>query len=170
MSRQLQFCKTTTPLFILQTTDYSRLPRTIAPYLSPEIQCEPRQNLKDQMLENTISCSNTTQSVHAAFSIALIQYFLAQYLQIFLQKIIFRGLNVTFCILSPFTDAGGSVFSKGNRVASLDNPTKEPVQIIMLPNDTKARFVRLEMKRKNAILKFREVEIFNGPLLGNSQN
>ena len=44
--------------FILQTTDYSRLPRTIAPYLSPEIQCEPRQNLKDQMLENTISCSN----------------------------------------------------------------------------------------------------------------
>lgn len=73
-------------------------------------------------------------------------------------------------MLSPFTEAGGSVFNKGNRVASLDNPTKEPVQTITLPNDTKARFVTLELKRKNAILKFREVEIYNGPLLGNSQN
>ena len=61
-------------------------------------------------------------------------------------------------------------FNKGNVIASLDYPTKESVQTITLPKDTKARYVTLELKRANAILKFREVEVYNGPLLGNSRN
>lgn len=68
------------------------------------------------------------------------------------------------------TDVGENGFGKGNRVASLDNPTKESVQTITLPKDTKARFVTLELKRRNAILKFREVEIYNRPLPGNSHH
>ena len=61
-------------------------------------------------------------------------------------------------------------FGKGNVIASLDNPTKESVQTITLPKDTKARYVTLEMKMAKDILKFREVEVYNGPLLGNSRN
>ncbi|KAL9970891.1 hypothetical protein ACROYT_G023346 [Oculina patagonica] len=61
-------------------------------------------------------------------------------------------------------DAG---FNKGKKVASLDNPTKEPVQTITLPEDTKARYVTIELKDRGtwAELKFREVEIYNGPFL-----
>ena len=59
-------------------------------------------------------------------------------------------------------------FGKGNVIASLENPTKESVQTITLPKDTKARYVTLELA--NAILRFREVEVYNGPLLGNSLN
>ena len=61
-------------------------------------------------------------------------------------------------------------FGKGRVVASLDYPTEESVQTITLPKDTKARYVTLELKRENPILKFREVEVYNGPLLGNSRN
>jgi len=68
------------------------------------------------------------------------------------------------------TDDGENGFGEGKYVAKLDNPTKETVQTITLPKDTKARFVTLDLKRKNAILKFREVEIYNGPLLGNILN
>jgi len=65
------------------------------------------------------------------------------------------------------TDASENGFGKGKSVATLDNPTKDSVQTITLPKDTKARFVTLDLKRRNAILKFREVEIYNGSL-GNS--
>jgi len=68
-----------------------------------------------------------------------------------------------------FTDVGGKGFGEGSEIASLANPTKESVQTITLRKDTKARFVTLDLKRRNAILKFREVEIYNGPL-GNSPN
>ena len=62
-------------------------------------------------------------------------------------------------------------FGKGNVVASLDYPTQESVQTITLPKDTKARYVTLDLfSQNNLYLKFREVEIYNGPLLGNSRN
>ena len=57
-------------------------------------------------------------------------------------------------------------FGKGNVVASLDYPTQESVQTIILPKDTKARYVTLDLIKENRILKFREVEVYNGPLLG----
>ena len=53
-------------------------------------------------------------------------------------------------------------------MASLDSPTTEPVQTIILPKNTKARFVTLAIQRKDVELMFREVEIYNGPLLGNN--
>ena len=56
---------------------------------------------------------------------------------------------------------------KGKRVAVLDNPTKEQVQTITLPKNTKAQSVTLMIERKTANLKFREVEIYSGPLQGN---
>ena len=68
------------------------------------------------------------------------------------------------------TDVGEDSFGEGKSVATLDNPTKDSVQAITLPKDTKARFVTLDLKRRNVLLKFREVEIYNGPLLGNSRN
>ena len=67
------------------------------------------------------------------------------------------------------TDVSEDGFGKGKSVAWLDNPTKESVQTIELPNNIKARFVTLNKDKKNAILKFREVEIYNGPL-GNRRN
>jgi len=68
------------------------------------------------------------------------------------------------------TDVSENGFGEGKIVATLDNPTRDPVQTLTLPKDTKARFVTLDLERRNAILKFREVEIYNGPLLGNSRN
>ncbi|KAL9970901.1 hypothetical protein ACROYT_G023357 [Oculina patagonica] len=61
-------------------------------------------------------------------------------------------------------DAG---FNKGKSVASLKNPTQEPVQTLTLPKDTKARYVTIELKKlhTSSKLDFREVEIYNGPLL-----
>ena len=65
-------------------------------------------------------------------------------------------------------DSGKNGFGKGKKVASLKHPDKESVQTITLPQDTKARYVTLELNGRKAMLKFREVEVYNGPLLGNS--
>ncbi|XP_078374588.1 uncharacterized protein LOC144658123 [Oculina patagonica] len=61
-------------------------------------------------------------------------------------------------------DAG---FNEGKYLSFFRNPTKEPVQTITLPKDTKARYVTIELWRQHdrAVLNFREVEIYNGPLL-----
>lgn len=68
------------------------------------------------------------------------------------------------------TDDGKKGFGIGEEVARLANPTKESVQTITLPKDIKARFVTLFFYRNYANLKFREVEIYNGELQGNSKN
>ena len=52
----------------------------------------------------------------------------------------------------------------GDEVGSLDSPTAEPVQTIILSKDTRKRIVSLFLEKE---LEFREVEIYNGPLLGN---
>lgn len=77
----------------------------------------------------------------------------------------------------PFTRlslAGGSGehdgFGVGTEVHQLVDPTEESVQIITLPKGIKARFVTLRLHGNYANLKFREVEIYNGPLVGNSKN
>ena len=57
--------------------------------------------------------------------------------------------------------------SDGTEVASLDSPTAEPVQTIILSKDTRKRIVSLFLEKFPAKLQFREVEIYNGPLLGN---
>ncbi|XP_066028062.1 latent-transforming growth factor beta-binding protein 1-like [Pocillopora verrucosa] len=61
--------------------------------------------------------------------------------------------------------AGENAFGKGRHVASLDSPTREPVQTIILRKNIKARFVTLALSNKRLELQFREVEIYNGPLL-----
>lgn len=61
-------------------------------------------------------------------------------------------------------------FGVGTNVAQLYNPTKEPVQTITLSEKAKARFVTLLLHRKFAYIRFREVEIYDGPLVGNSKN
>jgi len=68
------------------------------------------------------------------------------------------------------TDVGEDSFGEGESVARLNNPTEESVQTITLPEVTKARFVTLDLRISHDILKFREVEIYNGPLLGNSRH
>ena len=55
----------------------------------------------------------------------------------------------------------------GAKVGSLDSPTAEPVQTIILSKDTRKRIVSLFLEKFPAKLQFREVEIYNGPLLGN---
>ena len=55
----------------------------------------------------------------------------------------------------------------GVEVGSLDSPTAEPVQTIILSKDTRKRIVSLFLEKYPAKLQFREVEIYNGPLLGN---
>ena len=68
------------------------------------------------------------------------------------------------------TDMFKNRFTDGKRVANLENPTNEFVQTITLPKDTKARFVTLDLGERHASFKFREVEIYNEQLLGNSKN
>ena len=75
---------------------------------------------------------------------------------------------IFFIYLLGVADSGKNGFGKGKKVASLKTPDKESVQTITLPQDTKARYVTLELNRRSAILKFREIEIYNGPLLGKS--
>ncbi|RMX59041.1 hypothetical protein pdam_00009968, partial [Pocillopora damicornis] len=53
----------------------------------------------------------------------------------------------------------------GAKVGSLDSPTAEPVQTIILSKDTRKRIVSLFLEKFPAKLQFREVEIYNGPLL-----
>ncbi|XP_022802531.1 fibulin-1-like [Stylophora pistillata] len=62
-------------------------------------------------------------------------------------------------------DAGEDAFGKGRLVASLDSPTKERVQTIILQKNILARFVTLALQNEGQELRFREVEIYNGPLL-----
>lgn len=66
------------------------------------------------------------------------------------------------------TDAGENAFGRGRRVARLDSPTEEPVQTITLSKNVKVRFVTLALQNGGLELQFREVEIYNGPLLGNN--
>ncbi|XP_022806395.1 uncharacterized protein LOC111343471 [Stylophora pistillata] len=58
-----------------------------------------------------------------------------------------------------------SLWSKERRVASLDFPTAKSVQTIILPKETRGRFVGLTFEKAGVKLQFLEVEIYNGPLL-----
>lgn len=62
-------------------------------------------------------------------------------------------------------DAGEDSFGKGRHVASLVSPTKEPVQTMILPKNIIARFVTLALQNEGLELQYREVKIYNGPLL-----
>lgn len=55
-----------------------------------------------------------------------------------------------------------------HEVARLKHPSKEPVQTITLPKNTKGEIFEfvLDRGKKTTKLKFREVEIYNGPLIG----
>lgn len=55
--------------------------------------------------------------------------------------------------------------SDGTEVASLDSPTAEPVQTMIVSKDTRTKLVTIKMYVAHR-LAFREVEIYNGPLLG----
>ncbi|PFX18078.1 EGF-like module-containing mucin-like hormone receptor-like 1 [Stylophora pistillata] len=69
-----------------------------------------------------------------------------------------RGLKILI-------DSGENAFGRGRRVARLDSPTEEPVQTITLSKNVKVRFVTLALQNGGLELQFREVEIYNGPLL-----
>lgn len=53
----------------------------------------------------------------------------------------------------------------GAKVGSLDSPTAEPVQTMIVSKDTRTKLVTIKMYVAHR-LAFREVEIYNGPLLG----
>lgn len=80
-----------------------------------------------------------------------------------------RQFEADIRLFLSLTDAGENAFGKGRHVASLDSPTKEPVQTITLRKNIKARFITLALSNKRLELQFREVEIYNGPLLGNNR-
>ena len=80
-----------------------------------------------------------------------------------------RQFEADIRLFLSLTDAGENAFGKGHHVASLDSPTKEPVQTITLRKNIKARFITLALSNKRLELQFREVEIYNGPLLGNNR-
>ena len=80
-----------------------------------------------------------------------------------------RQFEADIRLFLSLIDAGENAFGKGHHVASLDSPTKEPVQTITLRKNIKARFITLALSNKRLELQFREVEIYNGPLLGNNR-
>ena len=80
-----------------------------------------------------------------------------------------RQFEADIRLFLSLTDAGENAFGKGRHVATLDSPTREPVQTIILRKNIKARFVTLALSNKRLELQFREVEIYNGPLLGNNR-
>lgn len=65
-----------------------------------------------------------------------------------------------------FSTAGES--SPAHRLIAKLTPTDETVQVITLTKITWAKVVTLRLyDRKNSILSFREVEVYNGQLVGN---
>ena len=78
-----------------------------------------------------------------------------------------RQFEADIRLLLSLTDDGENAFGKGRHVASLDSPNEEPVQTIILQKNITARFVTLALHKERLELQFREVEIYNGPLLGN---
>ena len=58
----------------------------------------------------------------------------------------------------------------GRRVFTLEHPTRERVQNFTLPRQTEARVVTIKLppatSKEGKELRFREVEIYNGPLYG----
>ena len=80
-----------------------------------------------------------------------------------------RQFEADIRLLLSLTDDGENAFGKGRHVASLDSPNEEPVQTIILQKNIAARFVTLALHKERLELQFREVEIYNGPLLGNNR-
>jgi len=64
------------------------------------------------------------------------------------------------------TSGEGLPADQKNRLVAKCKPTDEPVQVITLEKKTWTRFVTLMLNRKKSILSFREVEVYNGPLIG----
>lgn len=52
-----------------------------------------------------------------------------------------------------------------NRLVAKWKPTNDIVQVMTCPRATRGRFVTLKLRRKSSILSFREVEVYNGPLI-----
>ena len=66
-----------------------------------------------------------------------------------------------------FSTSGES--NPAHRLIAKLKPTDETVQVITLTKITWAKVVTLRLyDRKNSILSFREVEVYNGQLIGNT--
>ena len=87
----------------------------------------------------------------------------------------FRLFNIYFIFyLFPFLlDSSKLIWNgkppKGKLVFTLTHPTKDGVQTITLPKKTTGRTVSLLLPGKKE-MSFREVEVYNGPLLGKHYN
>ncbi|XP_078374553.1 uncharacterized protein LOC144658099 isoform X3 [Oculina patagonica] len=117
----------------------------------------------DQKISETFSTAGAAKNIPAWWSVDL-----RAICKVHLVRVVtsekYKPADLKNLMIKVNVDAG---FNKGKSVASLKNPTQEPVQTLTLPKDTKARYVTIELKKlhTSSKLDFREVEIYNGPLL-----
>ena len=85
----------------------------------------------------------------------------------------FLNIYLIFYMFSFLLDSSRLIWNgkppKGKVVFTLTYPTKDSVQTITLPEKTTGRTVSLLLPGKKE-MRFREVEVYNGPLLGKHYN